>query len=66
MNDSVYFMRQVIEFISNNPNHPIVIEYQKGNVGLGYIVRNWKEIHNENNSNQWEGSGRENNGCKNT
>jgi hypothetical protein len=66
MNDSVYFMRQVTEFITNNPNHPTVIDYQKGNIGLGYIVRNWKEINNEDNPNQWEGSSRENNGCKNT
>jgi hypothetical protein len=61
MADAVYFMRQVNEFIANNPKHPIVIEYQRGNIGLGYIIRNWKEIHNEDYSNQWQGQSRENN-----
>jgi len=49
--DAVYFMRQVNEFIASNPNHPVVVDYNKGNVGLGYIIRNWQEIHNENYSN---------------
>lgn len=58
MNDSVTFMRQVNEFIASNPEHPIVIDYQKGNIGLGYIIRNWKDIHNENYSDQRQGQGR--------
>lgn len=48
MSDPVYFMRQVNEFIANNPEHPIVIKYNRGDIGLGYIIRNWQEIHNEN------------------
>jgi hypothetical protein len=55
MSDAVYFMRQVNEFIASNPNHPIVVEYNKGNVGLGYIIRNWQEIQNENYTNQRQG-----------
>ncbi len=51
MSDPVYFMRQVNEFIANNPNHPIVIKYNRGDIGLGYIIRYWQEIHNENYSN---------------
>ena len=62
MNDSVTFMRQVNEFIASNPEHPIVIDYQKGNIGLGYIIRNWKEIHNENYSDQRQGPGWKDNG----
>jgi len=54
-------MRQVTEFIANNPNHSVVIDYNKGNVGLGYIIRNWKDINNENNSNKRQGpSGQDN------
>jgi hypothetical protein len=52
MTEAVSFMRQVTEFIANNPNHSVVVDYNKGNVGLGYIIRNWKEINNENNSNK--------------
>lgn len=52
MNDAVYFMRQVNEFIANNPDHPVVVDFNKGNIGLGYIIRHWKEIHSENCSNQ--------------
>ena len=61
MTDAVYFMRQVNEFIANNPNHPIVIEYERGNIGLGYIIRNWRHIHNEDYSNQWKRPSWENN-----
>ena len=52
MSDAVYFMRQVNEFIASNPEHPIVVDYNKGNIGLGYIIRHWQEIQNENYSNQ--------------
>jgi hypothetical protein len=51
MTEAVYFMRQVNEFIASNPNHPMVIEYNKGNIGLGYIIRHWSEIQHENCSN---------------
>ena len=52
MNDSVSFMREVNEFIANYPDNSTVIEFNKGNIGLGFIIRNWKEIHDENYSNQ--------------
>ena len=58
MNDSVTFMRQVNEFIASNPEHPIVIDYQKGNIGLGYIIRHWQEIYDENYSNMRKGQSR--------
>ena len=61
MTDAVYFMRQVNEFIASNPRHPIVVEYQRGNIGLGFIIRNWKEIQNENFSDKWQGQSWENN-----
>ena len=51
MTEAVYFMRQVNEFIASNPNHPMVVEYNKGNIGLGYIIRHWSEIQHENCSN---------------
>ena len=53
MTEAVYFMRQVNEFIASNPNHPIVIQYNRGEIGLGYIIRHWQEIHNETYTNQW-------------
>lgn len=46
MSEAVYFINQVNEFIASNPDHPIVIEYNRGEIGLGYIIRNWKEICN--------------------
>ena len=49
---AVYFMRQVNDFISANPNHPMVIQYNNGEIGLGYIIRHWQEVNNENNSDQ--------------
>jgi len=52
MTEAVYFMRQVNEFIASNPDHPFVVEYNRGEIGLGYIIRHWQEIHNENYSNQ--------------
>lgn len=48
-------MRQVNEFIASNPDHPVVIEYNRGEIGLGYIIRNWKEICNADYSNKREG-----------
>ena len=57
MTEAVYFMRQVNEFIASNPDHPIVVNYNKGEIGLGYIIRHWQEIHNENYSNQWQRQG---------
>ena len=58
MTEAVYFMRQVNEFIANNPDHPIIVEFNKDNIGLGYIIRNWKEIHNENCTDKRQGSSR--------
>lgn len=58
MSDAVYFMNQVNEFIASNPEHPIVQEYNRGEIGLGYIIRHWQEIHNENYPNKREGQGR--------
>ena len=52
MTEAVYFMRQVNEFIASNPDHPVVVEYNRGEIGLGYIIRHRQEIHNENYSNQ--------------
>lgn len=63
MSDAVYFMRQVNEFIASNPEHPIVVSYNNGEIGLGYIIRNWKEIYNENNSNQRDGQSGEDHCC---
>lgn len=57
MTEAVYFMRQVNEFIASNPDHPMVVMYNRGDVGLGYIIRHWKEIEHENLSNQWNGQG---------
>jgi len=51
MSDAVYFMRQVNEFIASNPKHPLVVNYNNGEIGLGYIIRHWQEIHNANHSN---------------
>lgn len=61
--DSHVFMSQVTEFIASNPDHPVVIEYNRGEIGLGYIVRNWKEIKDEDNSNQWQRPSRQDNPC---
>lgn len=61
MSDAVYFMRQVNEFIANHPEHPLIVEYNKGNVGLGYLIRHWQELNNANYSDQRQGSCRENN-----
>lgn len=47
MSDSLYQMRQINEFIASNPDHPLVIEYNRGEVGLGYIIRHWQEINDE-------------------
>lgn len=48
MSDVLYLMQQINEFVASNPNHPIVIDYNRGEIGLGYIIRHWKEIHFEN------------------
>jgi hypothetical protein len=58
MTEAVYFMRQVNEFIASNPNHPIVVDYNRGEIGLGYIIRHWQEIYDENYSNMWKGQSR--------
>lgn len=58
MTEAVYFMRQVNEFIASNPNHPIVVDYNRGEIGLGYIIRHWQEIYDENYSNMRKGQSR--------
>ena len=60
MDKAVQFIRQVTEFVASNPNHPIVINYNNGEIGLGYIIRHWQEIQDANNSDQREGQSREN------
>lgn len=50
MSDAIITIRQVNEFIVMNPDHPVVIEYNRGEVGLGYIIRHWKEIQDETDS----------------
>lgn len=48
MTEAVYFMRQINDFIANNPDHQFVVLYNNGEIGLGYIIRHWKEISHEN------------------
>lgn len=61
MDKAVQFIKQVTEFVASNPNHPIVINYNNGEIGLGYIIRHWQEIQDANNSDQREGQSREDN-----
>jgi hypothetical protein len=48
MSEAVSFMRQINDFIANNPDHQFVVLYNNGEIGLGYIIRHWKEISHEN------------------
>jgi hypothetical protein len=52
--NSVLFMQQVTDFIAKHSDHPMVVEYNKGNIGLGYIIRNWDKLTNETNSTVWD------------
>lgn len=62
--DAVPFMCQINRFVARNPDHPLVIEYNRGNIGLGYIVRHWQEITNEDFPNQWQGQVGQDNGSE--
>ena len=58
--NAIPFMCQINRFVARNPDHPVVVAYNNGSIGLGYIVRHWQEIQNEDIPNQWEGPIREN------
>jgi hypothetical protein len=59
--NSVLFMKQITDFIAKHSDHPMIVEYNKGNIGLGYIIRNWDKLQNETNSNLWDWKSWENN-----